>query len=167
MTTPLIWIFTAIGLLLSTTAAINMLVMIQKHALVADAQRIQAQKAEGTKRQSVKNAWSISEPQAISVNNAIAQLNLPWRDLLDAIEIATPANVALLSIEPDSKKQLIKGTAEAKTSQEMIAYIERLKKHDFFGAVILIKHEINDQDENRPYRFQFEAQWQLEAREGL
>lgn len=167
MTIPLIWIIAAIGLLLSLAAAINMIVMIQKHVLIADAQRIQAQKAEGTKRQSTRSTWSVSEPQAIAVNNAIAQLNLPWRDLLDAIETATPANIALLSIEPDSKKQMIKGTAEAKTSQEMIAYIERLKKHDFFVAVILNKHEINDQDANRPYRFQFEAQWQSDGRGGL
>jgi Tfp pilus assembly protein PilN len=166
-TSPLTWLFAGIGLLLCAGAVINMLVMLEKHALVADAQRIQAQKAEGTKLQSIRSAWSVSEPQANSVNNAIAQLNLPWRDLLDAIESATPANIALLSIEPDSKKQTIKGTAESKNSQEMIAYIEQLKKHDFFGAVVLTKHEINDQDVNRPYRFQFEAEWKSDGREGL
>ena len=167
MTNPLIWIIAAFGLLLSITAAINLLLMNQKHGLVADAQRIQAQKSEGEKRQSIRSTWSVSEPQANSVNNAIAQLNLPWRDLLDALESATPANIALLSIEPDSKKQTIKGTAESKSSQEMIAYIERLKKHDFFSAVVLTRHEINDQDVNRPYRFQFEAQWKSDGREGL
>ena len=49
--------------------------------------------------------------------------------------------------------------AEAKTSDDMIAYIEQLKKQEFFTAVLLTKHEINEQDPNKPWRFQFEAQW--------
>jgi Tfp pilus assembly protein PilN len=166
MTPPLNWLFAAIGLLLCSSAAVFALGLIQQHAINADAQRIQARQAEGKKHRSAQNSWSISDTQIISVNNAISQLNVPWRDLLDAIETATPANVALLSIEPDSKKHTIKGMAEAKTSQEMIAYIERLKKQEFFGAVVLTKHEINDQDANKPYRFQFEAQWTTDGRGG-
>jgi Tfp pilus assembly protein PilN len=164
-TQPLCWLFLSIGLLLCCSAAITVIGLIQQHALNADAQRIQVQNEEGFKRQS-ENTLSISDAQTISVNNAIAQLNLPWRDLLDAIEAATPASVALLSIEPNSEKQTIKGIAEAKTSHNMLAYIEQLKKQSIFASVILTKHEINDQDANKPYRFQFEAQWTLEGREG-
>ena len=29
----------------------------------------------------------------------------------------------------------------------------------FFASVVLIKHEVNEQDPNKPLRFQFEAQW--------
>ena len=166
LTQPLAWLFAGIGLLLCASAAISAFSMMKQHALSADAQRIQARQAEGIKHQSIQSTWTISDLQTNAVNSAIAQLNLPWRDLLDAIETATPANIALLSIEPDSKKQTIKGMAEAKTSQEMISYIERLKKQEFFGAVVLTKHEINEQDANKPYRFQFEAQWTLAGRVG-
>jgi Tfp pilus assembly protein PilN len=164
MTQPLSWMFATLGLLLCGSAAVSMIYINQQNAINADAHRIQEQKTEGLKH-SVKSTWSIADTQAVSVNNAIAQLNLPWRDLLDAIEAATPANIALLSIEPDSRKHFIKGMAEAKTSHEMIAYIEKLKKENFFTAVILTKHEINDQDVNKPYRFQFEAQWTTEGKD--
>ncbi|MGZ5819748.1 MAG: PilN domain-containing protein, partial [Burkholderiaceae bacterium] len=99
------------------------------------------------------------EAQANAVNNAIQQLNLPWRDLFSAIESATPSTIALLAIEPDAKKHVLKATAEAKTSDDMIGYIEQLKKQGLFSNVLLAKHEINEQDPNKPIRFQLEAEW--------
>ena len=41
--------------------------------------------------------------QAAAVNGAILQLNLPWRDLQDALAAATPASIALLALEPDAQ----------------------------------------------------------------
>lgn len=110
-------------------------------------------------RKMVANQFVIPESQAIAVNKAIEQLNLPWRDLFDALESATPNSIALIAIEPDAKKHVLKAIAETKTSDEMIGYIEQLKKQPFFGNVILTKHEINDQDPNKPVRFQLEAVW--------
>lgn len=101
----------------------------------------------------------ISEAQATAVNTAVRQLNSPWRDLFDAIEGATPASIALLSLEPDAKRQLIKGLAEAKNSDDMVDYIAQLKQQKLFTEVVLNRHEMNDKDVNRPVRFQFQAQW--------
>jgi len=102
---------------------------------------------------------SLSEVQAHAINGAIAQLNLPWRELFHAIESATPATIALLSLEPDARKQRIHLVAEAKTSDAMIAYIENLKREAFLDNVVLTRHEINEQDPNHPLRFQVQAQW--------
>jgi Tfp pilus assembly protein PilN len=102
---------------------------------------------------------TISPAQAVAVNVAIAQLNLPWREVLDAIESATPKTIALVTLEPDARAARVKGTAEAKSSDDMIAYIEQLKKQEFFTEVALTRHEINEQDSNKPLRFQFEAHW--------
>jgi hypothetical protein len=43
---------------------------------------------------------------------------------------ATPANIALLALEPDARKRSMKITAEAKTSDDMIAYVEQLKQQE-------------------------------------
>ena len=102
---------------------------------------------------------AIPEAQAAFVNGAILQLNLPWRELQDAVAAATPRNVALLVLEPDARKHLLKITAEAKNSDDMITYIEELKQQELFTGVLLTRHEINEQDPNRPLRFQLEAQW--------
>jgi Tfp pilus assembly protein PilN len=97
--------------------------------------------------------------QAGAVNAAVLQLNLPWSQLHNAVAAATPQNVALLALEPDARRRSMKITAEAKTSDEMIAYIEQLKQQELFGAVSLLRHEINELDPNRPIRFQLDAQW--------
>lgn len=97
--------------------------------------------------------------QAAAVNAAIMQLNLPWRELHDMVQAATPATVALLALEPDAKKRVLRITAEAKDSEAMIEYIEQMKAQGWFSNVALARHEINDQDQNHPVRFQLDAQW--------
>ena len=90
---------------------------------------------------------------------AAQQLNLPWRGLYDAVQAATPATIALLALEPDAKKNSVRITAEAKGSDDMIAYVEQLERIEWFSTVLLARHEINEQDKNRPIRFQIDAQW--------
>jgi Tfp pilus assembly protein PilN len=94
-----------------------------------------------------------------AVNAAVMQLNLPWRGLHDAVQAATPAGIALLALEPDAKKQRLRITAEAGNSEDMFAYVESLRRVDWFGSVALLRHETDEQDPNRPLRFQVDAQW--------
>jgi Tfp pilus assembly protein PilN len=101
----------------------------------------------------------VPEAQAAAVNTAVLQLNLPWRALRDAVQASTPANIALLALEPDAKRSSVRITAETKSSDDMIAYVEQLQKLEWFSSVTLARHEINEQDPNRPLRFQLDAQW--------
>ena len=102
---------------------------------------------------------TVSVAQAAAVNAAVLQLNLPWRDLHDAIQAATPATVALLALEPDARKHLVRITAEVRGSDDMIGYIEQLQQQAWFTNVALTHHETNDADPNKPIRFQVDAQW--------
>lgn len=159
-TQPASWALAGIGLVLCISAAVVALKLTRQYeALQADRLRVQARTVKIAAHKPVPQKFIIPDAQASAVNRAIAQLNLPWRDVFDAIEAATPATIALLAMEPDAKRQLIHGLAEAKTSDSMIAYIEELKKQAFFDSVILTRHEINAQDPNKPIRFQFEATW--------
>jgi Tfp pilus assembly protein PilN len=101
----------------------------------------------------------IGEQEAQAVNAAIAQLNLPWRALHDAVRAATPPTVALLALEPDARKRVLRITAEAKTSDDMLAYVNLLEREEWFGSVTLVRHEVLEQDPNRPLRFQVDAGW--------
>lgn len=154
------WVFGTAALLLCLATAITANELLnQRAALKAETHSLQNRLATRTAAKPEPKVITIPEVQAHAVNSAIAQLNLPWRDLLDAIEVATPTTVALLALDPDAKKQTLKGTAEAKSSDAMIAYIEQLKRQDFFDSVVLTKHEVNEQDPNKPLRFQFEVRW--------
>ena len=101
----------------------------------------------------------ITAVQAAAVNAAVLQLNLPWRALQEAVASATPAGVALLALEPDPRKRMLRISAEARNSDDMIDYVARLKREELFSDVALTHHEISDQDPNRPIRFELDAAW--------
>ena len=103
---------------------------------------------------------TLDAQQAKMVNLAIKQLNLPWRDLLQTLEQATPKEIALLTLDPDAKNRTLRVQAESKNSLDMTAYLKKLRQAGLFESVILTRHEVNEQDSNRPLRFQFEARWQ-------
>lgn len=154
------WLLMCIGLLMFAGAAVRTYdLMRQREALRAELLKVEAKLAKRQAQKREPKKFTLSEAQATAVNSAIAQLNLPWRDVFDAIESATPENIALLTLDPDAKKRLLRVTAETKTSEAMIAYIEQLKQQSFFDLVVLTRHEINEQDPNRPIRFQFDARW--------
>lgn len=102
---------------------------------------------------------AIPEAQATAVNATVLQLNLPWRQLQDAVAAANMPTVALLALDPDPRKQVLKLTAEAKNADDMVGYVEQLKQQEFFSSAALLRHETNEQDPNRPLRFQVEVQW--------
>jgi Tfp pilus assembly protein PilN len=158
---PAAWLVAAAAAAIGMHAAIALADVNRRQGDIdAELRRVQTLRARQTAHANAPAKSAILETQAHAVNAAIAQLNLPWRDVLDAVEAATPETIALLAIEPDAKKQIVKGTAEAKSSDAMIAYVEDLKRQPFFTFVTLTKHEINAQDPNKPIRFQFEAQWE-------
>jgi Tfp pilus assembly protein PilN len=131
---------------------------------VAAVERLRAQGQAATRQAAVARVAAparapVPEPQAAAVNAAVRQLNLPWRGLHDAIQAATPPGIALLALEPDARKSSVRITAEAKNSDDMFAYVAQLQGIDWFGSVLLARHEINEQDPNRPIRFQVDARW--------
>lgn len=163
-TKALTWFLGFIGILLCATAALRVQKLqdqLDKKETTLLHMKVKLSERNDKKPDIKKSA--LSDAQAAAVNGAIAQLNLPWSDLLDAVESATPKTIALLSLEPNAKRNLVKGTAEAKNSEDMIAYVDQLRKQVLFSMVLLSKHEINEQDPNKPFRFQFEAYWRADA----
>ena len=121
--------------------------------------RLQARQAALSEAPAPVAEVAIPEAQANAVNAAVLQLNVPWRELEDALGAATPANIALLALDPDPKKRVLKITAEARNSDDMVGYVQVLKQQEFFSSAALARHEIGEQDPNHPIRFQVEAQW--------
>lgn len=99
----------------------------------------------------------LSAQQIVAVNHAIAQLNTPWPLVFDGFERVATARVALLQIEPDPRRRLVKGLAEAKNHQEMLDYLAALGATQPFAGAMATKHEVNEKDPNRPLRFIFET----------
>jgi Tfp pilus assembly protein PilN len=101
----------------------------------------------------------IPAPRIDAINAAVAQLNLPWQALFESLEKTKPQNIALLSLEPDGKKRVLRILAEAKQSDDMLDFVRILREQPQFSDALLTRHEINIQDPNRPLRFTLEATW--------
>ncbi len=161
---PAQWLLAGIGFALCVSGMFASHHLTQRQSVrQAELEQVQLQTATRDTNSADKRKTTISEAQGSDVNSAIQQLNLPWGRLLTAIERATPSAVALLELEPNAKKHLVRGVAETKTTGAMLAYITRLKQQPFMGNVILTKHEISDHETNRPLRFEFEAEWLEDA----
>lgn len=158
---PAVLALAGAGALLCAGAAVGTYALVeQKRERQHQLQHLQTRVAALSARPVEVAKVAIPEAQAAFVNGAVLQLNLPWRELQDAVLAATPRKVALVAMEPDPRKRVLKITAETKTSDDMVDYVAALKEQDSFSGVILTRHEINEQDPNRPLRFQLEATWQ-------
>ena len=119
--------------------------------------------AERRQRQEQRPATAplaLSEAQIMAINAAVEQLNIPWAELFQLLEVAVPDNVALLALQPEGRKRLLLVQAEAKSDAHMLAFVDRLRQQEGVAQAFLSKHEIRDQDPNHPYRFSVELRWQ-------
>lgn len=92
--------------------------------------------------------------------NAVAyELARRWDRVFLAIESANAPDVALLAIEPDARKGMVRITAEAKGKSEMLDYVERLQAAQPLQRVMLDQHEIMVQAAEKPVRFIVSADW--------
>ena len=109
----------------------------------------------------------IEPSQVVPVNKAIDSLNVPWRDILDDLEVAQPNSVGFLSIQPNVEAHAITVGAEAANPGDMLAFISSLKSQPQFDRVHLVSHELYRNDPALPYRFSITAEWIDEPRAGV
>jgi len=102
------------------------------------------------------------EEQALEVkqaNDVLRQLSLPWELLFQSVESAAGNEVALLALEPDMEKRVVKISGEAKNFTALLNYITQLDAQEVFGPVYLQSHQVQQQDPNLPVRFTLLAAW--------
>lgn len=129
---------------------------LSQEMLVADI------RSAGTPQPEVLPVHKDREQIALETGQAktvILELNLPWKDLFEAIESYPKGDVAVLSIEPDARKGMVHISAEAKSLDSLIAYLAFMQKVPLFRDVELGTHQIQEQDPQQPVRFTLQATW--------
>jgi hypothetical protein len=97
--------------------------------------------------------------EVTKANEVLRRVALPWGALFQAVETAAPTDVALLAMEPDADKQVLKIVGEAKDVAAMLDYLKTLEGATLFRTVTLQSHQIQQQDPQRPIRFTLLAAW--------
>lgn len=95
-------------------------------------------------------------------NAAILALSLPWKEFFHAFEASRTNDVAVLAIEPDAQKGVVRITAEANKLESMLNYVSILQKIPLFREVLILNHQIEEQDPQKPVRFLLQAAWEIQ-----
>ncbi len=90
------------------------------------------------------------------------ELGVPWTRLLAELEAASrdsASSVALLRVEPDAGRQLVRIVAEVRALPDALAYLRRLQKSAVLRHPMLESHERRKDDPEHPLRIQLSAEW--------
>lgn len=120
--------------------------------------------AERTLRRQAPAAQPAGDPaaraeQTREANEVLRLLGLPWQDALTGIEQVNRSDVALLSVEPDMDKGLIRLGGEAASFPAVLAYMKQLQASPGLAEVLLQAHQRELQKPGTPTRFLLTARW--------
>jgi hypothetical protein len=99
---------------------------------------------------------------AVSAQQAESDLGTPWTLLLSELEQASKdseGQVALLGVEPDHAKHSVRISAEARTLNLALSYVERLQSSRSLEFPMLDRHEVRADDAQHPVRFELSGAW--------
>ena len=87
-------------------------------------------------------------------------LLLPWDSLFRTLEQSADERVALLALQPDARKREIAITGEARDYDAVLAFVTRLESRHTLRDVHLVRHELREDDPQRPLAFSILASWE-------
>ncbi len=99
---------------------------------------------------------------AVSAEQAAQDLATPWTLLLAELEQISKdsqGQVALLGVEPDHAKHSVRVSAEARTLELALQYVERLQNSRSLEYPMLDRHELRADDAQHPVRFELTGMW--------
>lgn len=99
------------------------------------------------------------EQEIKHANEVLNQITLPWDKLFQAVEWSSGKDVALLTIEPDAEKHVVKISGEAKNIEGVLSYVRHLSEQEIFSSVYLQSHKVQQQNPEKPVRFALVAAW--------
>jgi len=101
----------------------------------------------------------VSADEVALARDTVNRLGLPWTKLFAALEGAANEQVALLAIEPDTKTGTVTISGDSKDYLAALTYVLNLSRADTLSRVQLVRHEVKQNDPQRPVSFSISAAW--------
>ncbi|HEU4622755.1 MAG TPA: PilN domain-containing protein [Burkholderiaceae bacterium] len=137
--------------------ATSIAVRTQRAVDLSRAELQQLQRRAMPVRETVRSSPPLEPAKVTEINRIIHPLNVPWSQVFDALETATPQDVALVAVEPDAQRYAIRLLVEAKSTDALFVYLNALDEHPAFERVALAKHDTQEQDPLKPVRFSIDV----------
>jgi Tfp pilus assembly protein PilN len=106
-----------------------------------------------------KQVQPVSTEEVAAARETVDRLGLPWSKLFAALEGAANEHVALLAIEPDTKSGTVTISGDSKDYLSALTYVLNLSRNDALSHVQLVRHEVKQNDPQRPVSFSISAAW--------
>ena len=156
-----------LGILLLVAGALVLGTVVNNERALADQIELaNARLAVLSKGSQVKPAQPVNAEQQQQeirrANEILQQLAMPWRALFNAVEDSNEKEIALLAIQPDAGKRVLRLAGEAKNFDALLTYIARLEQSPILSQVYLSSHELRLQDPQTPVRFALVANWAVQ-----
>lgn len=155
------------GAVLLAVGAVCLGIVVNSHFEVSaqlDSVDHRIEAAERTLRRQAPAPHASGDPQVRSeqskeANEVLGLLSLPWQDALSELEDVNRSDIALLTVEPDMEKGVIRLGGEAKTYEAILAYMKMLQARPGLSEVLLQTHQREVQKPGNPTRFMVTARW--------
>jgi hypothetical protein len=157
--------FTPLGLLLTLAAAVCVFGVAMDY-LDADADQSELldrqshlARIDKSKKRGPSSNETLGREAALSAAQIDAQLQLPWNELLQAIESCRMASVALMGLEAQSGSRVLHLTGEVKQIEDALIYVKKLRATRALRDVFLVGQEEKMAGNVKVIRFTVEANW--------
>lgn len=150
----------ALGLLVLVIGIASAAALLERYRTVGmELERIEAGRALLGPAEHALRARSPQrlEEEAKRVEAVLRQLALPWGAIIESVEGASTADVALLQLQPDAQQRQLRLGAEARSQQAMLEYLQRLAAARALSEVHVVNHQLQLEDPHRPVRFTVQA----------
>ena len=127
---------------------------------VSERDRLDAQLGAQAKPRHTPSATE--QRAAAELDGARRELTVPWVRLLTELESAavdSASSVAVLQIEPDPVKRVVKITAEARSLGAGLDYLQRLQKSAVLRYPLLESHSYKKDDPQHAVLVKLSAEW--------
>lgn len=149
------WAMLAVGITLAAEALIGT-VNLRDDVERAQRKREAPRLAVPTVRQPVSEQ---TQRELDAARLILRELALPWDALFGAIETSNDNSTALLAIEPDAGKRVVRISGEARNYLAVLNFMTRLEKAQPLGSVHLLSHQVREDVAERPVQFTLSATW--------
>ncbi len=92
-------------------------------------------------------------------NEVLNRITLPWDAMFQAVEWSSGKDVALLAMEPNAERHVVRISAEAKNIPAVMSYLRHLEEQKIFSTVYLQSHQVQQRSADKPVRFTLIATW--------
>ena len=153
-----------LALLLTGAAALSVVSVeiddLEQQTLVAEA-RLQSLTRRGASlaARSAPGAGSGKDAAGAAASEVLTRLRAPWPDLLEQLEGLAELPVVVLDLDAEARGRSLRLAGEAKTMDDMLAFVEKLRQSRRLDEVFLEKHEPRKLGTVEVFAFTVQATW--------